>query len=199
MKPAKDNLTFAADVAGTLLFAIEGATAAIQGDLDLLGIIVPAFAMAMGGGITRDVLIGAVPPVVLRDWRYSALVFTVALIVFFLHHTVEGIPRGVLMILDAAGLVFFAVAVAEKALNFQMHPFVAVFLGAITAEGGGTLRDIFLARIPIVLRAEVYATAALLGSACMVAGIRFRFSPTASAILGGSICFLLRVVSVWRH
>jgi uncharacterized membrane protein YeiH len=144
-------------------------------------------------------VIGVVPAAALRDWRYSALAFTGATIVFFLHHTVEGIPPTATMVLDAAGLAFFAVAGTEKALDLQMHPFVAVLLGAITAVGGGTLRDIFLARIPVVLRAEVYATAALIGSACMIAGRKLSFSPTTSATLGGSICFLLRVISVWRH
>jgi uncharacterized membrane protein YeiH len=79
-----EKLLFAVDLAGTLLFAIEGATAAISGNLDVLGLIVLAFATAFGGGIIRDLLIGAVPPNSLRDWRYSAVVFTGAAIVFFL-------------------------------------------------------------------------------------------------------------------
>jgi uncharacterized membrane protein YeiH len=94
MKYDPEKLLFAVDLAGTLLFAIEGATAAIIGNLDLLGLMVLAFATASGGGIIRDLLIGAVPPNSLRDWRYSAVVFTGAAIVFFLHRFVQGIPNG---------------------------------------------------------------------------------------------------------
>jgi uncharacterized membrane protein YeiH len=65
--------------------------------------------------------------------------------------------------------------------------------------GGGTLRDILLARVPLVLRAEVYATAALAGSALLVIGRRLRLSASQAAVLGGTFCFLLRIVSVWQH
>src|SRR5258705_5813659 len=119
MKYDPEKLLFAVDLAGTLLFAIEGATAAIIGNLDLLGLMVLAFATALGGGIVRDLLIGAVPPNSLRDWRYSAVVFTGAAIVFFLHRFVQGIPGGVMIVLDAAGAAFFCVAWAPKDLDLK--------------------------------------------------------------------------------
>ena len=190
-----EKLLFAVDLAGTLLFAIEGATAAISGNLDVLGLMVLAFATALGGGIIRDLLIGAVPPNSLRDWRYSAVVFTGAAIVFFLHRFVRGIPNGVMIVLDAAGLV----AGTQKALIYKMHPFIAILLGTITGVGGGTIRDMFLARIPTVLRADVYATAAMAGSAAMIVGRKLGLPPTLSAILGGVVCFGLRLISVWQH
>jgi uncharacterized membrane protein YeiH len=174
MKYGPETLLFAVDLAGTLLFAIEGATAAISGNLDVLGLMVLAFAMALGGGIIRDLLIGAVPPNSLRDWRYSAVVFTGAAIVFFLHRFVQGIPNGVMIVLDAAGLALFAVAGTQKALIYRMHPFIAILLGTITGVGGGTIRDMSLARIPTVLRADVYATAAMAGSAAMIVGRKLR-------------------------
>jgi len=124
-------MLFAVDLAGTVLFATEGATAAISGNLDVLGLMVLAFATALGGGIIRDLLIGAVPPNSLRDWRYSAVVFTGAAIVFFLHRFVRGIPNGVMIVLDAAGLALFAVAGTQKALIYKMHPFIAILLGTI--------------------------------------------------------------------
>jgi uncharacterized membrane protein YeiH len=194
-----DRLLLAADMAGTLIFAIEGASAAIRGNLDLLGLMVLAFAVALGGGTIRDVLIGAVPPASLRDWRYPALAFSGALIAFALHRTIEGMPPNVLMVLDAAGLSLFAIAGTRKALLYDLHPFIAVLLGAITGVGGGVIRDLFLGQIPNVLRADIYATAALIGSACMIAAGKLRLSPAVSAMLGGTVCFLLRVISVWRH
>ena len=186
-------------MAGTLLFAIEGAEAAITGNLDLLGLMVLAFSTALAGGIFRDVLIGAIPPNSLRDWRYSAMAFTGAAIVFFLYRFVQGIPGEVLIILDAAALSLFAVAGTEKALLYDMHPFVAVLLGTITGVGGGTVRDILLARVPNVLHADIYATAALAGAAVMILSRKLKLSHGWAAGLGGTTCFVLRVVSVWRH
>lgn len=192
-------MLYAVDLAGTLLFGIEGASAAIAGNLDLLGLMVLAFATALGGGIIRDLLIGAVPPNALRDWRYSAMAFTGAAVVFFLNRYVQSIPADVLMVLDAAGLSLFAIAGTEKALLHNMSPLIAVLLGGITGVGGGTIRDVLLARVPTVLHADVYATAALAGAATMVLCRKLGLSPAWSAFLGGSVCFLLRVVSVWRH
>lgn len=193
------RLLYAVDLAGTLLFGIEGATAAVAGKLDLLGLMVLAFSTALGGGIIRDLLIGFVPPSALRDWRYSATAFVGAAIAFFFNRFVQATPTQLMMVLDAAGLSLFAVAGTEKALIHNMQPFITVLLGGITGVGGGTIRDILLAKVPNVLRADVYATAALAGSAVMVICRRLGLSSGLSAFLGGFVCFVLRVVSVWQH
>jgi uncharacterized membrane protein YeiH len=194
-----DRLLFLADMFGTLLFGIEGAEAAISGNLDLLGLMVLAFSTALAGGLFRDVLIGAIPPNALRDWRYSAMAFTGATIVFFLYRFVQGIPADVILVLDAAGLALFAVAGTEKALLYGIHPFIAILLGTITAVGGGTVRDVLLARVPLVLRSDIYATAALAGAAVLIACRKLKVPHTIAAIAGGTFCFTLRLVAVWRH
>jgi uncharacterized membrane protein YeiH len=199
IKNAANRLLFVADMAGTLLFGLEGALAGIQGNLDLIGVMVLAFATALGGGIVRDVLIGAIPPASLRDWRYAGLAFGGGTIAFFLHNLVQGIPGNLMMVLDAAGLALFAVAGTEKALQYKMDAFIAILMGTITGVGGGVVRDVLLAQIPKVLRAEVYATAALLGSICMVTCIKLRLSAAWSAVIGGTVCFVVRVLSVWKH
>jgi len=135
--PSKLLLTV--DLAGTLLFAIEGALAAVAANLDLFGVMVLAFATALVGGIVRDVLIGAVPPASLRDWRYPAAAFAGGAIVFFLHPSIRQVPPSVIITLDAAALALFAVAGTEKALVYKMHPLVAALLGTITGVGGGTV------------------------------------------------------------
>lgn len=199
MKYDSDKLLFTVDLAGTLLFGIEGATAAIAGNLDFLGLMVLAFSTALAGGIIRDLLIGAVPPSSLRDWRYAATAFAGGAIVFFMHRLVNGIPGQVITVLDAAGLALFAVAGTEKALLYKIHPFIAILLGTITGVGGGTVRDMLLAQVPTVLLADVYATAAMAGSAVMILGRRLGLPPNLAAVLGGIVCFALRVVSVWQH
>jgi uncharacterized membrane protein YeiH len=199
LKTDAEALLFAVDLAGTLLFAIEGASAAASGQLDLLGVMVLAFATALGGGIIRDLLIGSIPPASLRDWRYAGLAFLGGFIVFFLHRYVNGIPVAGILILDAAALALFAIAGTEKALLYKMPAFIAVLLGTITAVGGGVLRDIFLARVPRLLEADIYATAALAGSAVMIVAGKLGLSVRWAAICGGVVCFVLRVLSLWLH
>jgi uncharacterized membrane protein YeiH len=199
IKPKSTTLLLAVDFGGTLVFAIEGAMAAAKGHLDLLGAMVLAFATALGGGIIRDVLIGASPPNSIRDWRYGAIAFTGAATVFLFEGAVQHIPQMLMLVLDAAGLSLFAVAGAEKALDFGIHPFIAILMGGITGVGGGTIRDVLLAQVPTVLRADVYATAALAGAAVVVAGRTMKLPKTAVAVAGLVVCFLLRMISVWRH
>jgi uncharacterized membrane protein YeiH len=199
MKLKSIGTIFALDLAGTFLFAVEGAIAAADAGLDVFGILVLSFSTALIGGVVRDLLIGAVPPQAIKDWHYPAVAFAAGAATFLFHHYVVAIPRPVFIALDAAALSLFAIAGAEKALDFGINPFVAALMGTLTGVGGGTLRDILLARIPIILRADVYATAAFAGAAAMIVARKLGLPPTASAILGGLICFILRIVAVWRH
>lgn len=173
--------------------------AAIRGNLDFLGLMVLSFATALGGGIIRDLLIGAAPPQSIRDWRYGATAFLGGGAVFFFHQFVQQVPASVMIGLDAAGLALFAVAGAGKALAYGIHPFIAALMGGITGVGGGTVRDVLLAQIPTVLRADVYAVAAVAGAAVMILGIRLGLHRTWMTFLGAAVCFLLRMVSVWQH
>jgi uncharacterized membrane protein YeiH len=194
-----DRALFAADIVGTLIFAIEGAVAAVRGNLDLMGLMVLAFATALGGGIIRDLLIGDVPPASLKDWRYAATAFAGAAMVFCLHRPIERHMDGSIVILDAAGLSLFAIVGTRKALVYGMNPLVAVLLGTISGVGGGTIRDVLLAQVPTVLRADVYATAALAGAIVMAVTYRVGMPRVWAGAMGGAICFCLRVVSVWGH
>jgi uncharacterized membrane protein YeiH len=194
-----EHLLFAVDIAGTFVFAVEGAMAAVNGNLDLIGVMTLAFSTALGGGIVRDVLLGALPPASLRDWRYPSIVLTTAVLVFFLHWWVRTVPGEAIQVLDAAGLAIFAIAGTQKAILYKMNPLVAVLLGTITGVGGGTIRDVLLNQVPKVLQFEIYASAAILGSACMIAATKIKIPAGWAAALGAFVCFFLRVVSLWRH
>lgn len=193
------TLLLAIDLIGTFVFAVEGAMAAVQAELDILGLMVLAFATALGGGIIRDVLIGAVPPNSVRDWRYPATAFAGAAVVFFQRSFLDKVPGSLIVTLDAAGLALFAVAGAAKALDYKIHPFLAILMGGVTGVGGGTIRDVLLARIPSVLRADVYAAAALAGAAVMILLLKMRARPAISTMVGIAVCFTLRMVAVHRH
>jgi uncharacterized membrane protein YeiH len=188
-----------ADFGGTFVFAVEGATAAIRAGLDFFGVMVLSFATALAGGVLRDLLIGAAPPASIRNWRYPVTAFIAGAFTFCFHTWILRIPYPVIIGLDAAGLSLFAVAGTEKALEYGISPFVAALMGTVTGVGGGTIRDIFLAQVPAVLRSDIYATAALAGALVMLAFRRLKFSPAQAGVCGGLVCFLLRVVSVWRH
>jgi uncharacterized membrane protein YeiH len=195
----RDKLVLAADLLGTFIFGLEGAMAAIAANLDLLGILVLAFATALAGGIIRDLLIGAIPPNSIRNWRYGAIALFAALVVFFWSRFVTQIPLPFLIVVDAAGLSLFAVAGAAKALEFDVPQLIAVLMRGITGVGGGTVRDILLARVPLVLRSDIYAVAALAGAAVMILALRGGVPSRSAAVAGGMFCFVLRVVAVRRH
>ncbi|MEK9970625.1 MAG: trimeric intracellular cation channel family protein [Ferrovibrio sp.] len=185
------------DFAGTFVFALSGATAGVRRRLDLFGVLVLSFAAASAGGILRDVLIGALPPVAIRDWAYPAIAGVAALIVFFRSSLIERLKHPV-QVFDAAGLALFAVLGTQKALMFDMNPLAAAMLGVLSGIGGGMVRDIMLAEIPTVLRAEVYAVAALAGAGVVVAGELLGLPPQISMVAGGLLCFVLRVLAI-RH
>jgi len=185
------------DFAGTFVFALSGATAGVRRRLDLFGVLVLSFAAGSAGGITRDLLIGALPPVAIRDWAYPAIAGVAALIVFFRYPLIERLKHPV-QFFDAAGLALFAVLGTQKALMFGMNPLAAAMLGVLSGIGGGMLRDIMLAEIPTVLRAEVYAVAALAGAGIVVAGELLGIAPHLGMIAGGLLCFVLRILAI-RH
>jgi uncharacterized membrane protein YeiH len=187
------------DLAATAVFAIEGAAVAGGAHLDLFGVVVLGCVTAMGGGILRDLLIGAVPPAALTDRLYIPLAVVASLITFVLHHPVGQIPTWLLTGLDAAGLGLFCASGSVKALDHGLLPVSAAFLGTLTAVGGGAMSAVLIGRIPPVLRVDVYAVAALLGAAIVVVGVR-RSLPTAPVMLvGGGACFVLRVLAAWQH
>lgn len=186
------------DFAGTFVFALSGATAGVRRRLDLFGVLVLGFAAAAAGGILRDVLIGALPPVAIRDWAYPVIAGVAALIVFFQSALIERLKQPV-QLFDAAGLALFAVLGTQKALMYGLNPLAAAMLGVLSGIGGGMARDIMLAEIPTVLRAEVYAVAALAGAAVVVAGEALSLPPHLGMIAGGLLCFIVRVLAMRRN
>jgi uncharacterized membrane protein YeiH len=187
------------DLAATLVFAIEGAAVAIGARLDLFGVAVLACVTAMGGGIMRDVLLGASPPAAFRDPLYIPLAAAAGIATLVLHQPAGQIPSWLLTGLDAAGLGLFCAAGALKALDYELLPVSAAFMGTLTAVGGGVVRDVLLNRIPAVLRVDVYAVAALLGATVVVIGVRRGLPKTWVMLAGGTACFVLRVLAAWQH
>lgn len=134
-------LTQMLDLGGTFVFAISGAVVAVRRRMDVFGVLVLAFAAGNAGGITRDLLIGAVPPAAVANWPYLAVSAGAGLIVFFWFPLIARLDHPVRWF-DAVGLAFFAVAGTEKALIYGMSPAASALLGMLTGIGGGMLRDV---------------------------------------------------------
>jgi uncharacterized membrane protein YeiH len=197
--PSSDRLVLGFDLAATFVFGLEGASSAIAANLDLLGVLALAFVTALGGGIIRDVIIGDVPPAAFRYERYVVAALVGGVIAFIVLDPLSHVPSWLLISLDAAGLSLFAVSGASKALTFGANPLTAVIMGAVTGTGGGILRDVLLNTVPAVLRINLYATAALLGATVTTIGIRRGLPRSRMMVLGGVLCFVLRVVAAWQH
>jgi uncharacterized membrane protein YeiH len=194
---AMQTLLLVLDLVGTFVFALSGGLAGVRHRLDLFGVLVLSFAAATAGGITRDLLIGAVPPASIADWRYIVVPLLAGLGTFWCHPIVRRLQSPVL-VFDAGGLALFAVSGALKALAFGLNPLAAVLLGVLTGIGGGMLRDVLVTEVPTVLHAELYAVAALAGAAVVVGGDLLRLPPTPLAIGGAALCFWLRLVAIRR-
>src|SRR5271154_1149403 len=136
-KFSQDRLLLVIDLIGTFVFAVEGALAGINAGLDVFGLLVVSFVTALGGGTVRDLLIGAIPPNSIRDWRYGATAFAGGGAVFCFYQSFQHVPQQLLITLDAAGLALFAMAGAGKALEFGINPMIAVLMGVLTGVGGG--------------------------------------------------------------
>ena len=186
------------DLTGTFVFALSGATAAVKHRLDVFGILVLCFVTGNAGGITRDVMIGAIPPAAISEWRYVSVSILAGLIVFFGYPLINRLNSPVLLF-DAAGLGLFCVAGADKALAFHAGPVAATLLGMVTGIGGGMVRDVLVMEVPSVLRTELYAVAALLGAAFTVTGQRFGMPLHLAAPIGAALCIILRLLALHYH
>jgi uncharacterized membrane protein YeiH len=195
-----EKLPLVLDLTGTFVFALSGALAGVKRKLDLFGVLVLSFAAATAGGIARGVLIGAIPPASVNDWRYLGVSLFAGVITFYFSPPIVRMSNAVLLF-DAAGLALFAVAGASKALAYGLNPVMAIVLGMVTGIGGGMVRDVLLAEIPTVLRAELYAVAALAAVGVVVIGHRLGLAPVPVTAVGLALCFFLRVMGIrygWR-
>ena len=185
------------DLTATLVFGLEGGLAGIPAGLDVFGLTMVALLTATGGGVVRDLLMGDTPPRALRTIRYVVLGMAGGLLSFVVHDSISSDLGDVIVVLDAVGLSLFCVSGAALALAAGMNPLSAVLLGTITAVGGGTLRDVVLNQIPVVLRANIYALAAALGAMLVVVLARNGRSRPLAMVAGAGACFGLRMMSVW--
>ena len=183
------------DIFGTFVFAVSGAFKAARYELDILGVLVLAIATGVGGGIIRDVTLGYTPPAAFQDEIYLLVCLAGGLVVFVAANKIA--PRwDCVMFADAVGLSVFAAIGAAKAQMYDLGGIGIIMMAAITATGGGLIRDVLVREIPAVLRADFYATAALLGGASFIAAGRLGYSQGTQLLCAIAATFLLRVLAI---
>jgi uncharacterized membrane protein YeiH len=185
------------ELVGIAVFAASGAIAAVRARLDVFGVIVLALTTALGGGVIRDVLLGVHPPSSLTKWPYLLVPAVTGLLVFSFHPQLAKLRRAVLL-LDAVGLGLFVTGGTSTALALGAPPYTACLIGMTTGIGGGALRDVLLREIPLVLRREIYALAALLGGLVVAGGSVLGLPEGPVALVGSALVVAVRLLALWR-
>lgn len=188
-------MIYVLDIFGTFVFAVSGAFKAARYELDLLGVMVLAIATGVGGGIVRDITLGFTPPAVFHDELYL-LVCVLGGFVVFIDAGKIAPHWDWVMLADAVGLSVFAAIGAAKAQMYGLGNIGIIMMAAITSTGGGLIRDVFVREIPAVLRADFYATAALLGGVSFIAAGRLGFTQGTQMLCAIAVTFLLRILAM---
>lgn len=194
---------YIAELIGTASFAISGSLIAIERELDAFGVLFLAVITALGGGIIRDILLGSLPPIFFTSYEFLAVAAISALIVFIVCYVRHGAKKNspaaavVFNIFDAIGLGVFAVTGTQAAMSagFSDNAFMCVFMGMTTATGGGALRDIMSRATPFILRKQVYATAAIVGSVLYYLLERLSVHTAISTIVAVAIVITIRILA----
>ena len=190
------------DLIGTIAFAISGALVGVNRRMDLFGIIVLAVCTACGGGMIRDITVGNIPPNMFRNPLYVGIAAGVAVVVFILFYSHAKMPRcmapvydKMLFWFDTLGLAAFTVdgIMVGISCGYESNAFLLVFLGFLTAGGGGTLRDVLAGRIPDIFLKHIYAVAAIAGGILLV--LTLPLGERTAMILGFSLVIALRCLA----
>jgi uncharacterized membrane protein YeiH len=189
------NFVLTLDFLGTAVFAVTGALVASRKQMDITGFMLLAVVTGVGGGSLRDTMLDTLPVFWVREPLYLGICIAVAAAVFFLAHIPESRYRALLW-LDAAGLAVFCVVGAEKALEADAGPFIAVVMGVATATVGGVIRDVLGGEVPLILRKEIYVTAALAGAVAFVGLGALGVAGPVAAVVGFAVCFVIRALAL---
>jgi len=183
------------DLIGTFAFALSGATAGVKKDFDIFGVFVLTAVTAVGGGVIRDICISALPPLGLINLNYLLAILAATICVAFFQRLILSFERATLFF-DALGLGFFAAFGANRTWQSTHSVELSILLGCVSAVGGGCLRDLLTGKPPAILSQDIYASAALVGSAIEISGCTGYIPQAYSAWLAIVACTLLRLLAL---
>ncbi|MFT5762196.1 MAG: putative membrane protein YeiH [Polaribacter sp.] len=156
------NLIYILDIIGTFAFAISGTLVASNKKFDLFGVIIIAFATAVGGGMMRDVLINAHPINWIGDLNYIWTILAAVVFTFLFKSKIAPLSK-TLFLFDTIGIGVFTLLGVQKGLAYDLHPFIAIVMGMVSSVMGGVIRDVLTNKIPLIFKKEIYASACLAG------------------------------------
>ena len=189
-----DILIFAFEIIGTVAFSVSGAMTGLKKNMDIFGVMILGVVTAIGGGVTRDLILGITPPGTFGHPVYAIVATVTAIITFLpairrLLTSNQHVHDFVLLILDSLGLGVFTVV----GIQTGRGAFLVVFVGVITGVGGGVLRDVLAREKPYIFVKHIYACASIAGAVACV--IIWRFNSTAAVIAGAAIVFVIRLLA----
>ena len=202
------TLFFIAEIIGTIAFALSGTMVGLKYKLDIFGILFLAVTTALGGGMVRDLLIGRIPPIMFRDYRYLLTAVGVSLAVFLVarfarkrYAQFEEKLSFYNNIFDSIGLGAFVVVGMQAGIGagYGDNGFFLAFLGVLTCIGGGILRDVFVARMPGVLHKHVYALPCILGACLYLALTRSHVNDLVSVPVVMAFVLIFRMLAAKYH
>lgn len=189
------DILYVLDILGTFAFAISGALVASNKKFDLFGVIIIAFATAVGGGMIRDILIDAHPINWIGELNYIWTILIAVLFTYLFKSKIAPLSK-TMFLFDTIGISVFTLLGIQKGLNYDLHPFIAVVMGMVSAVMGGVIRDILTNQIPLIFRKEIYASACLLGGVVFLICNYFELSEFVRIIATMSSIIIVRLVAV---
>ncbi|CAL2081826.1 conserved membrane hypothetical protein [Tenacibaculum dicentrarchi] len=189
------DIIYALDIAGTFAFAISGALVAMKKQFDVFGVVIIAFVTAVGGGMIRDVLINAHPINWISDLNYIWTILTAVGFTFLFRSKIAPL-RKTMFLFDTIGISVFTLLGLEKGLSYDLHPFVALVMGMVSAVFGGVLRDVLTRKVPLIFKKEIYASACLAGGVVYLILEEFNINKDLQFVIPTLVVFLIRSIVV---
>ncbi|MBB5519834.1 trimeric intracellular cation channel family protein [Amphiplicatus metriothermophilus] len=180
---------------GLFVFAVSGALTALRNDMDIFGVAMIGLVTGVGGGTIRDVLLGSFPVWWIADPLAIAICAAGAAVAVVAQPAIASRLKALIWA-DAAGLAVFAIIGAQAALAAGAPALIAVFMGAVTATFGGVLRDVLCNETPLILREEIYATAALIGAGVYAGLLAAGLATGPAAIAAALATFAIRAAAI---
>ena len=193
MEPAQ--IFAALSAIGLFVFAISGALTALRNDMDVFGVAMIAFVTGVGGGTIRDVLLGSFPVWWIASPSAVFICLAGAVIATLAQPLIDSRLKALIWA-DAMGLAVFSVLGAQEALAANAPTVIAIFMGAVTATFGGVVRDVLLNEPPLILKQDIYATAALIGAGVYVGLLALGLGESAAAIIAALTTFAIRAAAI---
>jgi len=189
------NLIYTIDILGTFAFAISGALVASDKKFDIFGVLIIAFVTAVGGGMLRDILINAHPINWIGDLNYIWTIFLAVFLTFLFKSKIAFLSK-TLFLFDTIGISVFTLLGLQKGLSFDLHPFISIIMGMVSAVFGGVLRDVLTNKIPLIFKKEIYASACLAGGLSYLILNLVAIPKEINFIISASVIIIIRLISV---